>query len=89
MGPHLSETERVSTRDPLALLLGGGDGGRPLEVFPGYCEATAPITVQITGDVVLTGLRYLGAPGSLAVGPVMLLRMPDSAPLILGNINST
>jgi hypothetical protein len=57
-------------------------------VFPGYCQATAPIAVQITGDVVLTGLRYLGVAGSLVVGPVMLLRMPDSAPLILGNINT-
>jgi hypothetical protein len=88
MGAHLSEAERVSSRDPLAGLLAGGGGGRPLDVFPGYCQATAPIAVQITGDVVLTGLRYLGVAGSLVVGPVMLLRMPDSAPLILGNINT-
>lgn len=70
----------------LAALLLGGQGGEPLAVFPGYCQSTDPRTVQITGDVVLTGLEYCGPPGTLVVGRVLLYRVPDGAPIILGNL---
>jgi hypothetical protein len=63
-------------------------GGRPLDVFPGYCQSTVPRLVQITGDTTLADLEYLGPPGSLAVGRVLLLRVPDGRPIILGNLNS-
>lgn len=75
--------------DSLARLLRGVSAGQALPVFPGYCQSVSPLAVQITGAVVLTGLEYLGAPGSLVVGRVLLLRMPDAAPVILGNLNST
>lgn len=75
--------------DSLARLLRGVPAGVPLSVFPGYCQSLAPLAVQITGTVTLTGLEYLGAPGSLTVGRVLLLRMPDAAPVILGNLNTT
>lgn len=66
-----------------------GRAGAPLLLTPGYCQSITPgaVTVQITGDHVLTGLRYVGPPGSLAVGPVLLLDTPG-APIILGNLNS-
>lgn len=70
------------------LVLGAGAvGGQPLPVFPGYCQSTDPRLVQITGDVVLTGLEYCGPPGTLAVGRVLLLRVPDGRPIILGNLS--
>jgi hypothetical protein len=72
----------------VARLLSGSGGGRPLDTFPGYSQSTTPITVQITGDTVLTGLEYLGVAGSLVVGRVLLLRVPDGRPLILGNLNT-
>jgi len=72
----------------VAALLNGGQGGQPLPVFSGYCQSTAPVTVQISGDTVLTGLEYLGVAGTLVVGRVLLLRVPDGRPLILGNLNT-
>lgn len=70
------------------VLAASSAGGQALPVFPGYCQATAPVTVQITGDIVLTGLEYLGVAGSLVVGRVLLLRVPDGRPVILGNLNT-
>jgi len=72
----------------LAALLNGTSGGQPLPVFPGYCQAVNPAIVQITGDVTLTDLEYVGVAGSLVVGRVLLLRIPDARPVILGNLNS-
>jgi hypothetical protein len=74
--------------DSLARLLRGVPSGQALPVFPGYCQSVTPLAVQITGAVTLTGLDYLGVPGSLVIGRVLLLRT-DGAPVILGNLNST
>lgn len=90
MGSHLPETERMSTPgDPLAALLLGMSSGANLPVFPGYCQDATPgaTVVQITGELTLTGLEYVGVAGSLVVGRVLLLTTPG-APLILGNLNA-
>jgi hypothetical protein len=72
----------------VAAILNGGSGGAPLQVFPGYCQSVGPSVVQITGDTVLTGLEYLGVAGTLVPGRVLLLRIPDGRPVILGNLNT-
>lgn len=72
----------------LAEVIAATAGGQPVSVFPGYCQAVAPTRVQITGDVVLTELEYVGVAGSLVVGRVLLLRVPDGRPVILGNLNT-
>lgn len=74
--------------DTVARMLAGAQAGAALNVFPGYCQSTDPRTVQITGDVTLVGLEYLGVAGSLVVGRVLLLRVPDGRPIILGNLNT-
>jgi hypothetical protein len=73
----------------LARVLAASAAGAPLTVYPGYCQSITPgaVAVQITGELVLTGLEYVGAPGSLAVGRVLLLDTPG-APVILGNLNT-
>lgn len=70
----------------LAAVLNASADSGALSVFPGYCQGTAPRMVQLTGDIVLTGLAYCGPPGTLVVGRVLLLRVPDGRPIILGNL---
>ncbi len=72
----------------LARLLAETPGGQALPVFPGYCQSVSPRLVQITGATVLEDLEYLGPAGSLVVGRVLLLRIPDGRPIILGNLNT-
>lgn len=72
----------------MARLLAADQSGQPLQVFPGYCQSVGPAVVQITGAIVLEGLEYLGAAGSLVPGRVLLLRIPDGRPVILGNLNT-
>ncbi len=69
-------------------LVRGQASGQPLPVLVGYCSSTAPRLVQITGAIELEGLEYLGPAGSLVVGRVLLLRIPDGRPIILGNLNA-
>lgn len=71
----------------VAGLLNGQQGGQPLPVFPGYCQSIGPTVVQITGETTLTGLEYVGVAGTLVPGRVLLLRVPDGRPVILGNLN--
>lgn len=60
--------------------------GQGMPVQRGYCNGLAPRTVQITGQGALTGLEYCGPAGTLTVGWVLLLRIPDGRPVILGNL---
>lgn len=74
--------------DVIARMALGPHRGQPLAVFRGYLQSTAPRVVQLTGDVLLEGLEYLGVAGSLVVGPVLLWTPePGVRPLILGNLN--
>lgn len=70
------------------LLVAGATAGASLPVQPGYCSSVSPRRVQITGELELEDLEYLGPPGSLVVGRVLLLRVPDGRPVILGNLNA-
>ena len=73
--------------DRLARVILGTVAGAPLDLQPGYCTSLDPRLVQITGDIVLEGLEYCGPAGTLAVGRVLLYRVPDGRPIILGNLS--
>lgn len=73
----------------LARVLAPPMAGAALTVFPGYLESTSPRIVQLTGDITLEGLEYVGVAGSLVVGRVLLWTPePGSRPIILGNLNT-
>lgn len=74
--------------DLVSLLLPATGGGQAVQVLPGYVTAWDDVTRENTVSAGATEYSNLPCmfPTLLAVGPVVLIKVGDASPTILGRI---
>jgi hypothetical protein len=74
--------------DLAQLLLSASGSGQAVQVLPGYVTAWNGTTRENTVSAGATEYANLPSmfPGELAIGPVVLIKIGDAAPFILGRI---
>lgn len=74
--------------DLAQLLLSGVGSGQQVQILPGYATAWDGVTRENTVSAGATEYSNLPCmfPTLMAVGPIVLIKVGDAAPIILGRI---